>query len=137
MWLNLRMNGILWAYLRATDAQHAQRRGDGVAAALDGEFDDLFGVEVNRVRRERCACRMLDTLVNRQNRDVARPTQAAMIEQLLQAAQHTDRAIRVDPDAIDKIRAGQVQHFFGDRFALVAEQIFGFFPKQGFNDVQR
>ena len=40
------MNGILCAYLRAIDAQHAEGRGDGVAAALDRELDDVLRIEV-------------------------------------------------------------------------------------------
>ena len=44
------MNGILCAYLRATDAEHAQRRRHGVAAALDGELHDVLRIEIDRVR---------------------------------------------------------------------------------------
>ena len=33
-------------------AQHAKGRGHGVAAALDGELDDIFGVEILRIRRK-------------------------------------------------------------------------------------
>ena len=65
------MNGILCAYLRATAAEHAERRGDGVAAALDRELDDVLGIEVRGVRRERRAGRVLDALIDRQDRDVA------------------------------------------------------------------
>ena len=46
------MNGILCAYLRRDRAEHAERRGDGVAAALDRQLDDVLGVEVDRVGRE-------------------------------------------------------------------------------------
>ena len=43
MWLIFTMNGIRCAYLRDTDAEHAERRGHRVAAALDRELDDVRG----------------------------------------------------------------------------------------------
>ncbi len=49
-------------------AQNAERRGHGVAAALDGQLDDVLRVEVDRVRREGSGPGMLDSLVHRQNR---------------------------------------------------------------------
>ena len=52
-------------------AEHAEGRRDGVAAALDGELDDVLRVEVGRVRRERRAGGVLDALVDRQNRQIA------------------------------------------------------------------
>ena len=70
------MNGILCAYLRAQTPEHAERRGDAVAAAFDGELDDVLGIEVDRVGREARARRVLDALVDRQDRDIARAGQA-------------------------------------------------------------
>ena len=46
-------------------AEHAQRRGHRVAAALDRELDDAVGIEVVGVLRERRARRVLDALVDR------------------------------------------------------------------------
>ena len=52
-------------------AQHAEGGGDGVAAALDGQLDDVLRIEVVGVGRERGAGRVLDALVDRQDRQVA------------------------------------------------------------------
>ena len=68
--------------------QHTERRGYRVAAAFDGEFDDLGRVEIIRVLGERRARRVLDALVYRQNGQVARARQPPVVEHLLQAAQH-------------------------------------------------
>jgi hypothetical protein len=53
-------------------AQHAQRRGYGVAVALDGQLHDVLGIEVDRVRGERGSRRVLDPLIDRQDRQVSR-----------------------------------------------------------------
>ncbi len=52
-------------------AQHAQRGGHRVAAALDGELHDVLGVEVGGVLGEGGARGVLDALVHGQDRDVA------------------------------------------------------------------
>ena len=71
------MNGILCAYFRATDAEHAERRRHGVAAAFDRQLHDVLGIEVHRVRRERRAGGVLDALIDRQDRHVAGARRAA------------------------------------------------------------
>ena len=65
-------------------AEHAERRGHGVAAAFDGELHDVLGIEVGRVRRERRAGGVLDALIDRQDRHVAGAAEPAGVEQLLQ-----------------------------------------------------
>ena len=127
------MNGILCAYLRRDRAEHADRRGDGVAAALDRELDDVLGVEVARVRREARARRVLDALVDRQDRHVAGAGQAAVVDEPLQVAQHRAACGRVSThDAVDEVRARQVQRraasivsqrWFSSVVGVVAEQL--------------
>ena len=99
------------AYFRDTEPEHAERRGHGVAAALDRELHDVLGVEVGRVRRERRARRVLDALVDRQDRHVAGAAQAAGVEERLQAAQHARRAVRTprrcDRRSRDRAGAGR------------------------------
>ena len=90
-------------------SEHAERRRDGVAAAFDRELHDVLGIEVRRVRRERRAGRMLDALIDRQDRHVAGAGQPAVIEQRLQAAEHARRSIRDAIDALDEVGPGQVQ----------------------------
>ena len=88
------MNGILCAYRRADHPEHAERGGDGVAAALDGQLDEVLRVEVGRVLGEGGRRRVLDALVDRQDRQVAGAAEAAVVEQRAQVAQHRDRSVR-------------------------------------------
>ncbi len=60
----------------------------GVAAAGDGELDDVLRVEVDRIGGKRSAGRVLDTLVDRQNGEVTGAGQPARVEELLQTAHH-------------------------------------------------
>ena len=57
--------------LARAGAQHAEGRGHRVAATLDGQLDDVFGVEVQRIFCERGAGAVLDALVDRQDRQIA------------------------------------------------------------------
>ena len=66
---------------------------DGRRERHERELDDVLGIEVPRVRGEGRRGRMLDALVDGQDRDVARAAESPMIEQRLQAAQHLRRAI--------------------------------------------
>ncbi len=61
-------------------AEHTIGRSNSVAAAFDGKPDDVLRVEVHRVLRERSACRVLDALIDGQNREIARATEAAVVE---------------------------------------------------------
>ena len=117
------MNGILCAYLRATDAEHAERRGDRVAAALDRQLHDVLGIEVRRVRRERRAGGMLDALVDRQDRDVAGAARAGRCR-TADCRPPSTRGGRSDAayDAVDEVRTRQVQAVLRDRPALVLQQ---------------
>ena len=75
--------------------QHTEGARDGVAAAFERQLDDVLGVEIVRVLCEGCARRVLDALIDRQDRQVARACQSAMIEQRLQTAEHLWIAIRM------------------------------------------
>ena len=108
--------------LAADRAEDAERRGERVAAALDGELDEVLGIEVDRVRREARGARVLDALVDRQDRDVAGAGQAPAVEQPLEVAQDVGRAIGVDEDAVDEVRPRQVQVGLVEGLALVVEQ---------------
>ena len=91
-------------------AERAERRGDGVAAALDGELDDLGRVEVVRVLGERGAGRVLDALVDGQDRHVAGAGQAAVRRRAsgASAAPASGRSESSD-DPVDEVRPGKVQ----------------------------
>ena len=120
--VELQDEGNLVGVLARHDAQHAERRGDGVAAALDRQLHDVLGIEVHRVGRERRAGRVLDALVDGQDRDVAGAAQAAVIEQRLQA--RSTRVGRSDDrwSAVDEVGPRQVEALFGNGLAAVLEQ---------------
>ena len=109
MWLIFRMNGILCAYLRATEPSTPSVEATRVAAALDGELDDVLGIEIDRVRRKRCAGGMLDALIDRQDRQVAGVREPPVAEQRLQAAQHAGLAVVHRHHAVHEIRPRQMQ----------------------------
>ena len=112
-----------WAYLRATRAEHAERGGDGVAAALDGELDDALGIEVVGVLGERRAGGVLDALVDGEDRDVAPCRPGGRARRALERAQHRRRAVASREHAVDEVGAGQVEAVARDRRALVAEEV--------------
>ena len=103
-------------------AEHAERRGDRVAAALDGELDDLARVEVLRIGSERRACRVLDPLVDGEDRHVARAAEAAVLIDRGEVAQDLVGTVGAGPDAVDEIRSRQVQQRLRHRLAAVLEQ---------------
>jgi hypothetical protein len=120
--VELHDEGDLVGVLARAGGEHAQGRGHGVAAAFDGQLHDVLGVEVLGVLREGRAGGMLDALVHGKDRNVARAREAAVTEELLEAAQHRHRPIARVEDPIDGVRPGQVQRFLRDRRALVLEQ---------------
>ena len=128
--VQLHDEGELVRPLAADRAEDAERRRERVAAALDRELDEVLGVEVDGVRREARRARVLDALVDGQDRDVARPGQAAGVDEPLQVAQHGRGTIGVDEDPVDEVRARQVQVVLGDRLALVLEQALGVVSEQ-------
>ena len=91
---------------RAPTPSTPKRRGDGVAAALDRELDDVLGVEVVGVRRERRAGRVLDALVDRQDRDVAGARPAGRGRASTgEVAQHLRRAVGPATRPVDEVGA--------------------------------
>ena len=89
--------------------QHAEGGRDRVASAFQRQFRDVRWIEVGRVGRERGARRVLDTLINREDRQVAGVCQSAGPEHRIQAGQDPGRAVRRRHTAVDKIGTGQVQ----------------------------
>jgi hypothetical protein len=76
---------------------------------------------------------MLDALIDRQDRDVARAREPAVIEQRLQLAEYRNGPVRIQMNALDKVGARQVQRVFRNRLALVLEQSGGIGSKDLFN----
>ena len=109
-------------------AQHAEGRGDGVAAAFEGEFQNVFRIEIGGIRGERSARGVLNALVHGQNRDIARAAQPSVRENPLQAAQRTDVAVGFGPDAVHGVGSRQVQRLLVDGAAYVGEVVAGLLP---------
>ncbi len=118
--------------LAADRAHHADRRRERVAAALDGELDQVLGVEVDRVGRERRRSRVLDALVDGQDRVVARARQPPGVQHPLEVAQDVAGSIGVDHHPIDEVGARQVQVRLVDGLADVVEQAVGLVAQQLF-----
>jgi len=106
-------------------AEHAVRGRHGVAAALDGELDDVLGVEVHGIGGERDARRVLDALVDRQDGDVAGAAEAPVVEDFLHRPEDLGAAVGVFPDAVYEVGAGEVELVFGNGLAFVVEQVLG------------
>ncbi len=107
-------------------AQHTEGGGDSVATGVNGQLDDVLGVEIDRVGREACRRRVLDALVDGQDRDIAGAAQAARVEEHTEVAQHGHGPVRKGKDPVDEVRAGQDEVFPGDALALVGEQWLSF-----------
>ncbi len=103
-------------------SQDAERGGDGVAAALDGEPDDVLRIEIDGIGSERRRARVLDPLVDRQNREIAGPAQPAGGEDALQAHEDLWVTIGASVYAVHEIGAREVQLILGDPLAGEAEQ---------------
>ena len=90
-------------------SEHPERGGDGVAAAFDGQLDDVFRIEIHRVGRERRSRRMLDPLIDRQNRHVAGAGQPPVSDERLQASEDARLSIGSRIDAVDVVGTRQMQ----------------------------
>src|SRR5215469_13220069 len=62
--INLHNERNLVRVLASHGAEHTERRSDSVAAAFDGQLDDVFAIEIVWVFREAGAAGMLDTLIH-------------------------------------------------------------------------
>ena len=84
--------------------QHAIGGGHAVTTGLNGQFDDIFRIKVQRVGGKRGASRMLYALVDRQDRQISGSRQAAGVIQGLHITQHRRRTIVIHHHPIDIIR---------------------------------
>ena len=89
------------------------------------ELDDVLGIEVGGVRGEAGAGGVFDALIDGQDGQVAGAREAAGAEHALEVAENAVIAVAGDEDAIDEIRAGQMQRLLGDGLANVPQQAIG------------
>ena len=97
-------------------AEHAECRCDGIASAFDRELYDIPGIEILRIRSKARTGRVLDPLIDRQDRNITCARKPAVIVQRLQTPQNARIAVRICPNAVNKIAARQMQIFLWDRF---------------------
>jgi hypothetical protein len=113
--------------------ENAECGSDGVAAAFDGELDDVAAVEIIRIFREARAAGVLDALVHGENRKIAGAAKAAVAEHALQIGKHANVAISRGVNAIDEVRAREMETLLGDFRRLEPQQGVGFCAEIGFN----
>jgi hypothetical protein len=90
-------------------AQHAIGGTHRVAATLDGQLDDVLGVEVRRVRSKRRTGRMLNALVDGKNAHIASTAQAACVHHGLKVAEDRWAAVGIGKHTIDEVCTWQMQ----------------------------
>ena len=106
MWLSLTMNGILCAYCATTAPSTPSVEATALQPPSIASFDDVLGIEVHRVRREARAGRVLDALIDRQDRHVAAcPPGARDLNSACRLRSTCGVAVGVEPDAVDEVRA--------------------------------
>ena len=121
--IDLHYEGDLVGILTSHSAKDTVRGGHGIATAFDGQLDDVFGIEVDGVRGERCAGRVLDTLVNGEDGDVSRTSQAAVVVEGGDAVQRLRIAVGIEPNAIDGVGSRRVNQALVNGFALVGQVV--------------
>ena len=117
----------------ADAAEHTQGRRDAVAAALDRQPDDVLGIEVDRVRRERGRTGVLDSLVHGQDRDVAGATETAVPKQPFQARQGAVVPVGGPERPVDDVGSRHRQVILRDSGADVSEEALRLTAQQFFD----
>src|SRR6266852_2716875 len=102
-------------------AEDAESGSHGVAAAFDGQLDDVAAVEIIGIFGEAGAAGVLDALVNGQDGEIAGAAEAAVAEEALEIGEDAYVAVGRRVDAVDKVRAGKMQALFGDFRGLKSE----------------
>ncbi len=128
--VDLHDEGDLVRVPAAHRAEHAERRSNRVAAALDRQLDDRIRVEVGRVDREAGPGAVLDALIDGEDAHVPRAAKTAVSEDLLEIAECRVRAVAPRNDAVDEVRSGEMQQRAVDCLAAVREQRVGLVTEQ-------
>ena len=103
--VDLHHEGDLVGVATGDAAEDAESRADRVATAFDGELHDIFAVEVDGVLSERSAGGVLDALVDRQDGDVARVSEATRAVEALEVGQDAIVAVRGGKGVLNPISA--------------------------------
>ena len=127
--IDLQDEGNFMGILTGNRAQHAQGGGYRITAAFDGQLDDIFRIEIDRVRRKRSPGGVLDALIHRQDGDITGFAQAAVVKKGLQIPQGGGVTVRNPHYPVHKIRSRQMQLFFRYGFTFMVEKRIGLIPQ--------
>ena len=111
--------------------EHAECRGDGIAAAFKGQLDDILGIKIHRILGKTRPGRVLDPLVHRKDRHIPRPGKPAGIINPVQVVQNPLVPVGRCKNPVHKIRPGQMNKVLGNRLARVSEQVIGLVAEVG------
>ena len=120
--VHLHEEGDLVGVFAGHGTEDAEGGGDGVATALDGQFHDVLGIEVDRVLGKAGSRAVLDSLIDGKDREVAGVGQAAGAVHALEVGENARIAVASEMDAVDEIGPGKVQEVLGDGLAGVVEE---------------
>src|SRR5579871_6201358 len=110
--IELYKEGNLVRILARHGAKYAERGGDGVASAFNRKLHNVFAIEIVGILCKACAGRVLNSLINRENREITCSCKATRVEHTLKTREYTRITVRWCEDAIDEVRAWQVQALF-------------------------
>ena len=122
MWLILTTNGILCANRRAVTPSTPSVEATALHPPSIASSTIFAGSKYAGFGREGGGGRVLDPLVDRQDREVTGTAEAAVVVDALQVDQHPRVAVALGEDAVDVRRAGQLQLLLGNALAGVAQQ---------------
>jgi hypothetical protein len=74
-------------------SQYSKGRSNRITAAFESKLNDIFRVEVLRIRRKARARAVFDALVNRQNRKITGAAQAPGVVERLHRTQNRRAAV--------------------------------------------
>ena len=128
--IDLDDEGDLVGVLAGHDPEHAEGRGNSIAAGLDGQLNDVRWVEVRGIRGKRRSRRVLDALVDRKDRHVAGAAQPAVAEELLEIPEHLGGAVTLAVHPVDDVGTRKREIFLGNALGLVGQKCFGLVTEQ-------
>ncbi len=106
--IHLNDEGNLVGVFTRDGAENAIRRSYRVAAAFNGQFDDIFTIEIIGILREAGTRRVLDALIDGEDRKIARATEASVKKETLRLTRTRGLRSLTTVNTINKVRAGDV-----------------------------
>ena len=107
-------------------SEDAEGRGNTIAAAGNGEFDNVLGSHIRRIGGKRRRRGVLDALVDGQHRQIPGTAEPAMRVERLKVPQHRYGAIGLREDAVDVVGPGKSQVFLRYPLRLMRQKVLCF-----------